>query len=668
MIMKNIKLLFVVLSSIISVVYSRNTNFNKCIFKDFIKKPFVYKKVGRQKLFYTIDNYVYIPYTRIIDWQKSLKQIDEPINPTPDKTYYVETCKISDNKKNGAFSIIYCKVTLDDNKRKYVLKEVVEVLGGKYLNDKYDGIITSITDVGLINPKDGYINIEYKKGLILDQTIQYPEKVTCANGNTIQPFIKFSNGFLNEVLSVDNKNKLPYNYQFDGKKAVLKRYVKKPSCFENNNKASSDEYLWTNSEIINNFFSVKGAKFGYKNLCEFFVCSFDSVHNDFLIDGEYKLYNIPDKLFDTTATSSNLTATFFFKNGKKEGMAEIKSLQKHYEINGKKFKHPSLPKIRLNYKNNLLNGKCEMYFEDGKLSVEAFFHNGLVTGIAKSYANPVVEKYIDLEPIVGLPEALAAKIFYKMNISPSDVEQEAIVNIDQIISEKTSLKYLDTDKNKTEEEYFLSSAKKYFYNFYYSNFLTTINNKGGSVNSFNEYQNYCIVNYRIDSIKIKNSNYFLSSSEKDSIYVKFSIATEKKILLDNSKSSVNYTYNRNKVNNYTWFNKYIQDISFIDQNDKVVYTLGMYKNQIAAENEVRRKELEALNNTIVNCGWCGSSFKYGNGSIINVASCINDNGQTTTISTLFYCNKYYNKAFCSNKCSSQAEEDCCRINGKHFRK
>jgi len=557
-------------------------------------------KNGKCKIYYEVEEYIFYENTNLIDWKKTLKKIEKPIDPDPRKKYFVEKCKLVNGLKQGSFSISVCDVNsfeTSQGTQYYISKNKVAVTGN-YSNDEFDGTIKALNFIEIKGKSirervADYLTIEYENGKFKDQNIQYPIVITSANGFEFTPFVTFKDGKLSEILRFDFENNLPFYQKYEGSTSFVMRYTKKPYC------SNHFSYLNKGKVMQNRIFNMLNDD--DLNL-EVYTSKLDDRNGTYLVNGNYKLFHTRSKLFDTTEI--NLTATFNFFDGKRNGVATIWYISKLRES-------VRYPLVQLTYKNDLLHGKCDMFFSNGKLAVTATFFEGLPIGEAISYANP--DKY---ESYLLIEKVMNKKISYS-EWKQADVHK-TIDMIDEIV-----------DIGGSDYKVFCNKIKKH----------------GGEISDLIDYQIYSKINYKIDSIKLENAG-----------WIKLSVPAENYSLFNNNKPMV--TFQIKKTREESWFINIVEDIFYFDKNEKIVYSLKKQEKEKAANEEKVKKELQPY--SIVKCSWCKNvEFEYKDGIICNVCRCVDSEGRSTRIDLV-------PALVCSGKCRHEAEEDCCQRNGYKF--
>jgi antitoxin component YwqK of YwqJK toxin-antitoxin module len=460
------KLLFVSFLFICNVAFLQN-------YPEIAVKPL--KEKGKQKIYYRLKPAIeYIQNTKIIDWSNSLEKLTASEKYDPKKKYFIEECKFSEGKKNGEFTIstLQLKGTQINGNTLYYTAQGEEAISGVYLNNEYNGIIKSVTVVDL-KEKEGFVGIEYLNGKIKDQTMKYPEQIKDKLGFLFYPTIVFKDGRASEILSLDVESNLPYYKKYSGNICSVIIYTNRPFCF-NNFSFLTDEYINKNKSdrLIN--LNIN------KTSIETYDSRWDEKTHKYIINGNYRLFHLGTEFFDT----ATLVATYYFSNGKRNGQAKIWDDTK----NGK---NGALPYIKLNYKNDLLDGKSEYFYSDGKLVFSGSFLKGFPSGEFISYYN--------------YPNYLLWEF-------PSVVPQW-IPNAGLLMPYQIS-KFLENDAP------------------------ATIREKGGSILDLTGYNVYCKINYKIDSIQT-NGQWFKGSSAKDDYST-----------YNNGKPMVTYLIDKEKIGQF----------------------------------------------------------------------------------------------------------------------
>jgi hypothetical protein len=546
------------------------------------------KEKGKAKIYYALKSeLVYFQNTKLIDWQGSLEKLESSETYNPNKQYFIESCKFSDGKKNGPFTI--SQVKLNEIKTNfgsvYNLSDGSEIITGNYLNNRFNGEIKFLTFIDL-DSKEGYVQLDYENGKIKDQILKYPNPISNILGGNLNfslvPIISFKNGKVSECIHME-KQGLPY-------------YL----SVKDNNTISYIRY--TNSPICYNSFSFLDGKDKGKNLInlntntlsiESYTMEYDSDKKKYLFEGSYRLFAKTDKLFDTT----RLVAQYNFTKGKRNGVSKIWDISKNGN-NGDK------PYIISNYKDDLLDGKSEMYFSDGKVAVSANFSKGYLEGEAVSYYN-----------------SPAFKVFKLENAVSRWIDGGGVLLIHQIGD------FGDDDIGN----------------------VSLIREKGGVTDDFNGYGIYSKMNYKIDSI------YNKSNGRWD----KGSIVTEDYYNFNNNQIIVKYIIDKKEP----WKNK---NTIWYDKNGKIVYSLEKLVEDLNQAKERLAKEKEEKNNSIVSCEMCGKKIKFGESKILyeNEVRCF-DNGKRVNLDILprYSGMKFLEKPYCTEKCKIDASKECCRISG-----
>jgi hypothetical protein len=141
------------------------------------------KDKGKEKIYYRLkDGFVYFPNTNLIDWQNSLEMLEVTEKYNPKKQYFVESCKFSDGKKNGEFSIstLLLKETRTNYGSILFTSQGADIMTGNYVNSQFNGMINFLTYIDL-SSKEGFVNLKYESGKIADQILKYPEVVSAFN-------------------------------------------------------------------------------------------------------------------------------------------------------------------------------------------------------------------------------------------------------------------------------------------------------------------------------------------------------------------------------------------------------------------------------------------------------------------------------------------------------
>jgi antitoxin component YwqK of YwqJK toxin-antitoxin module len=540
------------------------------------------KDKGKAKIYYELKGFVYIPNTLLIDWNNSIKKIETQESWNPNKIYLIETCKIENGKKNGEFSLTFCK--LNQTTLGYYLTDIYDVVSGSYLNDQYNGSISIMSYIDL-KEKEGIFKIEYENGKIKDQTIKYPELIKDIIGFSFYPIIDFKDGRVNEILSLDLATNMIFYNKFVKNKCSVIKYTDKPTCY---NKFSFLSKEYEDKNINSSLIDLNTNK----RSLEIYDCLWNEKEKKYLINGNYRLFRLESKFLDST----NLVASYNFIDGKRNGEAMIWDLNKNGKSN-------DLPFIKLNFKNDMLEGKSELFYSDGKLALTGSFDKGFPVGEVVSFYNSPNFKVFKLESLV-----------------PQWVPNGGILMPYQIG------KWCDDDLGQ----------------------IKTIREKGGTISDLNGYGVYCKITYKLDSIK------------SNGIWHKGSSATEDYSLFNNGKPMVTYLIDKEKLGQF-------KNILWKDQTGKLVYSLNDAKQELSVSIENKANEIEKKNNSTVKCEWCVKPIKYGDALILleREVRCYYSDGDRVNLDLLpFYSGmKYIGKPYCSEKCKMDASKECCRISG-----
>jgi antitoxin component YwqK of YwqJK toxin-antitoxin module len=464
------------------------------------------KENGKSKIYYELLNYKFIPNTQIIDWHSSLRKIENKEAFNPKSTYLIENAKYENGKKNGEFTLTLCQLNVNAAQTGYYLSDVLDVAKGNYINDQYDGTITIYSLIDM-KEKTGYINLEFLKGQIKDQTLKYPEVLTRQVGKTsfsFTPTIVFKNGKVSEIFSCDV---YPYYKKYVESLVYTSQYNGKPLCFNQFSFISQVNQQYINSKSL--------IDLNVNNLAlEVFMSEINNAGEE-QINGSYRLFKANSAFFDTSTLISN----FNYLDGKRNGEAIIWDISK----NGK---NGDSSLIKLNYKNDLLDGTCYLYYPDGKLAVSAIFDKGFPIGEAISYYNPPNNK-----------------VFLLKTVIPRWVDNGGILMINQIGD------WSDVDQEA----------------------INTIREKGGRISDLSGYGKFSSVNYELDSMKT-NGKWF-----------KGSVASNDVSWFNNGKLMVTLYINKEKPTEYT-------DIKYYDETGKEVYSLIKAKEDLKKDYAEKANE------------------------------------------------------------------------------
>lgn len=567
--MKNMKKLTIIL-----MILTVSNSYAQWVFNN-IPAPEI-KEDGKCKVYYELnDKYEYIPESNLIDWKNSMRRIEslEPIKKG--QKYLIEKFRQKKGLKNGEFTFMLTNVKVGESGGVF-LSDLGIVMSGEYLNNEFNGIISSLNEIN--KNKEGYINIEYTNGKIKDQTIKYPELNKDYIGFSFNPVIEFKNGLVSEILSIDKDTKLTSYKKFNGNKCTVIRYNELPLCF-NNFSFLDQEYIDKHKDSKTIFINTN------KLSLEIYDSKWNGEKKQYLIDGNYRLFTLQNKFLD----SSTLVANYFFIDGKRNGQAKIWDINKN-GLTGDK------PYIQLNYKNDLLEGKNEQYYPDGKLAISASF--------SKGYPSEVTSYY-------NYPEN---KVFTSENKIPQwVVPNGGVLMIDQIG------KWSD----KVGENVHVNLIKA----------------KGGSIKDLDGHGIYCKINYKTDSILSKNGKWFKESRAMDDFTI-----------YNNGKPMTKVIINKQKLGE-------IEDIIYKDQTGKVVYSLKMGIQDAKVKENKENKVLEELSNAIIKCEWCNKEVKFKDGNETDWCPCtdIKTNKKTNLVLGRFhfFCSNKCRTEFQKDKCISQ---------------
>ena len=570
----------------------------------------------------------YIPESKLYDWRNSIIKIDkndtkfiESLNNIASESYFViEHCKLKNGIKNGPFTLSICN--LKNESGEILVKEESKILeSGEFLDGNYNGVISSLNLVKTqeklaFNPfntgagKLDYINIIYSRGNIGDQKITYEnnyyntDKIIEQSGVTnysgyYKPHVQFENGKVKKILTLNGWYKLPVYKTIDGNITTVYSYTLTPVCwnwfsfFSEEDKKKNKEKPFV--DFGNNYWNKK----------QLFLEVYTMNNQNFEINGEFNLYYaIPHPTYESEVlfqdptnpsldtVGCKIAAMYNYKNGKRNGDAKL------FNLNG-------TIGYSIFYKNDILHGKSEHYFKDGKTAFIVNFNRGLPEGDAISYINPS-EKV----PLLSVPvksEHLMGGVFLPQSVI------------------------------KWNEEKSIQSMTQ------------TIKDNGGKISQLNSYQMISKVNYQIDSIK-SNTGSWERFSHPDSDYS----------ILNNGKPM-----RKHKIDFNSTYKSKIVDWDYIDQDGKVVYTKaqedGAKNEQSNKETQEKNKKNEEFNNSLQKCTWCSKEIAYKNGIVSNnTIPCHELNGEKHSIGgvdTLFYC---------SNACKANYEENQCRKKGYYF--
>ncbi|MFO0494122.1 MAG: toxin-antitoxin system YwqK family antitoxin [Flavobacteriia bacterium] len=511
----------------------------------------------------------YYPRTQIIDWEKSLEQINKPEqykgnlhgcgiasnygrNVSTGKyedgfMYYIEKCKFVDGQKNGPFIIneLYVSCTYESlgSKYTYYLTEGECIMKGNYVNGKIDGTTVVQTFITFNEqPKSGVIQINFANGEFADQKITYPERVDASNfGWSYFPEILFKDGKVKEIRGQDFEDQTTYYYKYSDSTCEVLKYTKRPLCF--------NKFTFSQNALMN--LEVNGSSL------ESYKLYWDKLSSQFLLQGNYRLFSKGGKSFMDTSV---LLANYNFKDGKRIGSTHIW----HYTKNGK---NGDTPQLILNYENDLLNGKCEQYYEDGKLAISTSFLNGFPVGETSTYYNP------------------GNKVFkLKSQIVPEN-GKPVVLTIDQ----------LGERSNDNIES------------------IKLIREKGGVISDMTAYGLFTSIVYKLDSIQTNGTWIKVSTAEKDFSYY------------NNGKPMVMFIINKDKPVDF-------KDIKYFDQTGKEVYSLIKAKEELTKKSIELKQQNEKRDNELRNCKWCNKSVRFGDMLMLGSCSCFDNNHKPVNLS------------------------------------
>ena len=138
--------------------------------------------------------------------------------------------------------------------------------------------------------------------------------------------------------------------------------------------------------------------------------------------------------------------------------------------------------------------------------------------------------------------------------------------------------------------------------------------------------------------------------------------TELNYILDNSlnKSYLNeYSMKFDTTVLYTRFVSKCNDcFEVYDKNGTIILdNLTLNKSIKIEQNKLKEQEKKLLESK-VNCNWCRKEFIFKTGSILEFCDCFKNELRKDKTSVLIKA-----EIFCSPKCKSDAEGQCCRRNG-----
>lgn len=421
------------------------------------------KPKGKNKIYYYLkDGYKYIPNTKIIDWYASLEKINTNEEYNPKKMYFVEHCKYEGGLKNGEFDIslitLSRKETTTIAGTIYWLSEGQQVLFGNYENNYLSGKVSVLTYVDF-KEITGYLTIDYVAGKISNQTVNYPSAITYERSPyydlklSLVPQVTFENGQVKEISHIES-TELPSKKVYFNEGVFVTRYTFSPSCFNN--------YRFEVPSRVKEILNYNTNKFSIESFLD------KSPNQTGKIEGEYRLF-LP-RANDMVLDTSYLVATFVYRNGLRDGLAQIWDESK----NGK---NGDSPYIEHRYTNDLLHGESKLFFPDHKVSLLANFNNGYVVGEVKSFSN-----------------GSAYLVFALDGIIRRTVDEGGVLSINQV-----------NEKHGWSNELYES--------------IELIKNKKGVINENDEYCLYSKANYVIDSTKISSGKYVKFSKVKDYVSV-----------------------------------------------------------------------------------------------------------------------------------------------------
>jgi antitoxin component YwqK of YwqJK toxin-antitoxin module len=294
------------------------------------------KQNGKLKVYYRLKSESFLPNSKIFDWKNSLEKLEANERFNPQKRYFVETCKLSQGKKNGEFLIseILLKEIKTTNGTDYTLKVGGGYVQGNYLNDQFQGKIQFINGVQI---NSNVIEINYDKNNITDQIVE----LECFfDFKPIKVSYSFKQGVVNEI------NSKEFFYQkIDNSLCLNRKYC--------------------GSKFWIEYFTSNVPDYCSSKFTEQFV--------------EDKTIDVYEEEWDSKIIfdSKHLVAKIqISKDGIRNGKSEF------YD-----YRNGNLREVA-NFKNGLLDGKCIKYFENGQIEIESVFSEGFIK-LLKYYSDGV---------------------------------------------------------------------------------------------------------------------------------------------------------------------------------------------------------------------------------------------------------------------------------------
>jgi antitoxin component YwqK of YwqJK toxin-antitoxin module len=321
---------------------------------------------------------------------------------------------------------------------------------------------------------------------------------------------------------------------------------------------------------------------------------------NFVLSGSYRVYQLYNN-YNLFDTTTKLLVSLNFKNGIQEGIQLVKSL--NFNLS-KEFRCI----------NGLIEGQLKGFIND-KINFTEEYLNGKLNGISKTYFDDgkiaVEANYVD---------------GHLSGITNSYFNSSSKYNC--FIFEK-QMNFTDLEVSLSDNEqnvYMLSKVNENLRDAFYNKIIS----EGG----------------KVDPLDI--DGYFLCES------MSYKYDTHEKNSLCNL-NIVNYLYSSGKIMASIILGAKTDAIWFDSNGKKIGSLSGVLKEE--------QKVKEAINNVMVSCSFCSKKAKYGDG-VITYGDCNcfdykNGKKEKVHVGSLFERETY----FCSRKCVSEFEKDCCRRNG-----
>lgn len=308
---------------------------------------------GEWYVMYSGDITYLDPNRLLEDFNKML--VSERETGKLDNATYFEVVEYKNGIKSGVFKVYS---TEKNRNGKYPLLALGEYENGEITGNLY------YTD----NNNSTLCTIKYSQGTIINQeailsTVSMKHPGTDNITYNFNEKAVFKNGSITEFYALNSGNyvkELPQKYVRTDKGWVVYKYTEKPTCFNKFN------YLTEREINNNNSYRLIDLSTNNPNNPGLEVYKTD---NDFMIEGEYRLYQSGNSLFDTT----HLSAIVFYQKGIRNGKAKFWDASR----NG----HTENPLITANYKNDKLHGESVLYYNrSGKPAAKMTFEEGFLKG------------------------------------------------------------------------------------------------------------------------------------------------------------------------------------------------------------------------------------------------------------------------------------------------